>query len=173
MAPSEAGSIRDRARARQAVKSVPLWALLFLLLTGLSSVASAGSQLSPEVRIVVLLAGATPNTLRLGVRKRNMLTYPQPVLDSETLDTEIFGFNPATCAQLQMSVGAYSGSSTPTLIDYFDIQLNAASRSAEEYRQLLNAVLVSFMTSRNVRLYVRDDLCASSGGRVAAGIVVE
>jgi len=101
------------------------------------------------------------------------MTLPYPdALNSETLDTEILEFNPATCTQLQMSLNGFSGNSTSTLIDYFDIQLGATSRSAEEQRQLLNAVLVSFMTSRSVQLYVRDNLCSSTNGRVAAGILV-
>jgi hypothetical protein len=153
------------------MKNVPICVMSFLLFAGLSSVASAGSQLSPEVRIVVLQVGATPNTLRLGVRKRLMHNYPAGSIDSEVLDTEVLNFNPAGCGDLQALYQA-SGAEAPTAYDYFDIQLTAASRSAEEYRQLLNAVLVSFMTSRNVRLYVRDNLCGSSGGRVAAGIFV-
>jgi hypothetical protein len=163
---SEAGSIRDRAPARRAMKSVPFCVLLFSLLAGPSSVASAGSQESPRVRIVVLEVGATPNTLRLGVRKRLMLW------DDLTLDTEVLNFNPAACTDLQAFFTG-NGAAAATLYDHFDIQLNTASRSAEEQEQLLNAVLVSFMTSRNVRLYVRDDLCSSSDGRVAAGIVVD
>jgi hypothetical protein len=161
--------IRDHAPARHAMKSVPICVLLFLLSAGVSSVASAGSQLSPVVRIVVLEVGVTPDTLRLGVRKRLMHQYPNGTIDGEVLDTEVLNFNPATCTDLQVRyVG--NGAAAPILYDYFDIQLNTASRSTEERRQLLNAVLVSFMTSRNVRLYVRDDLCSSSGGRVAAGI---
>jgi hypothetical protein len=145
---------------------------LFSLSAGLSSVASAGSQESPRVRIVVLEVGATPNTLRLGVRKRLTHNYPAGTIDPEVLDTEVLNFNPAGCSDLQAGFIA-SGAAAPTLYDYFDLQLNAASRSAEEQRQLLNAVLLSFTTSRNVGLYVRDDLCGSSGGRVAAGIVVD
>jgi len=160
---------RDRAPARRVMKNVPLYAMAVLLCGGLSSVASAGSEQSPEMRIVILEAGVTPDTLRLGVRKRHMLIYPQPVLDSETLDTEILNFNPASCTQLQSGYVA-SGAAAPTNYDVFDVQLNAAARSTEEQRQLLNAVLVSFTTSRKVRLYVRNDLCSSSGARVVAGI---
>ena len=170
MALSEAGSIRDRTPARRAMKSVPICVLLFLLSAGVSSVASAGSQLSPAVRIVVLDVGTTPNTLRLGVRKRLMHNYPSSA-DSEVLDTEVLNFNPAVCTDLQVRyIG--NGAAAPALYDYFDIQLGAASRSVEEQRQLLNAVLVSFMTSRSVGLNVRDDLCSSSNGRVVSGIVV-
>jgi len=60
------------------VKRVRIGVLLLLLSAGLPSAAFAGSALSPEVRIVVLEVGTAPGTLRLGVRKRNMLSYPDP-----------------------------------------------------------------------------------------------
>jgi hypothetical protein len=161
--------IRDHAPARHAMKSVPICVLLFLLSAGVSSVASAGSQLSPVVRIVVLEVGVTPDTLRLGVRKRLMHQYPNGTIDGEVLDTEVLNFNPATCTSLQ---AGFNGNSTGEPTDYFDIQLNAPGRSAEDQRRLLNMILLSFMTGRSVRLYVRDDLCTNSGGRVAAGIAV-
>lgn len=163
--------IRDHAPARRLLRRLAVSALLSSLAIGLSTAASAGSELSPMVRIVVLEAGATPSTLRLGVRKRNALNYDQ-VLDSETLDTEVRNFNPATCVDVQSDFLA-NGAAAPAKYDYFDIQLNASGRSAEEQTRLLNAVVASFVTSRDVRLYVRDDLCSSAGGRVVAGIVVQ
>jgi hypothetical protein len=169
---SEAAMTRDHARARRVWWRISVCVLLSSLTGGLSTAAWAGSELSPVVRIVVLEAGVTPNTLRLGVRKRNMLNYPDPAqLNSETLDTEILNFNPASCTQLQFGYVA-SGAAVPTQYDVFDVQLNPAGRTAEEQRQLLNAVLASFVDSNDVQLYVRDDLCTSSGGRVVAGIVV-
>jgi len=145
------------------MKRLPVYVSSLLLAAGLSPAALAGSQLSPTVRIVVFEAGATPNTLRLGVRKRLMQTIDL------TLNTEVLSFNPATCTDLQFG---FNGNSTGEQTDYFVIQLNAPGRSAEEQRRLLSTILSSFMTSRNVRLYVRDDLCSSTGGRVAAGISV-
>ncbi len=52
-----------------------------------------------------------------------------------------------------------------------DIQLDAPGRSAEEQRLLLNAVYLAFMTNRNVRLHIRDDIC-SGQLRVVSGIQV-
>ena len=146
------------------MKRLPVHVVSFLLAAGLSPAGLAGSQLSPTVRIVVFEAGATPNTLRLGVRKSLMLND-----DLVTLNTEVLDFNPATCTSLQ---AGFNGNSTSEPTDYFDIQLNAPGRSAEDQRRLLSTILFSFMTGRSVRLYVRDDLCTNSGGRVAAGIAV-
>ena len=170
--------VRDPVPARRVRKRIAVCVLLSVLAVSLAAATSSGSQLSPDMRIVVLEAGATPDTLRLGVRKRNMLVYNMSLLpeypdqiNSETLDTQILNFNPAACTHLQ-SAYLSSGTAAPTLYDVFDLQLNPASRSADEQRQFLNAVLASFATSRNVRLYVRNDLCSSSGGRVVAGITV-
>jgi hypothetical protein len=168
-----AGSVRDRAPARRAVKRVRIGVLLLLLSAGLPSAAFAGSALSPEVRIVVLEVGTAPGTLRLGVRKRNMLSYPDPgALTQETIDPEILAFNPGACAELQSGFIS-SGTAGPAPYDVFDVQLEPSGRSPEEQRELLKIVLASFMTSRKVRLYVRDDLCSGSGERVVAGIVVD
>jgi len=146
------------------MKRLPVYMLSFLLAAGLSPIAFAGSQLSPTVRIVVLEAGARANTLRVGVRKTLMLND-----DLVTLNTEVLNFNPATCTDLQ---APFNGNSTSESTDYFDIQLNTPGRSADDQQRLLNAILLSFITSRSVRLYVRNDLCTNSGGRVATGIVV-
>jgi len=60
--------------------------------------------------------------------------------------------------------------------DLVDIQLDAPGRSAEEQRLLVNAANLAFMTNRNVRLHIRDDICSISGTtlrlRVASGIAV-
>ena len=61
-------------------------------------------------------------------------------------------------------------------VDFVDIQLDAPGRSAEEQRLLVNAANLAFMTNRNVRLHIRDDICSISGTtlrlRVASGIAV-
>jgi hypothetical protein len=96
------------------------------------------------------------------------------VLDAggSVLPPYVTEFNPAGCSYLQVAF-KYNENSTENLTDFVDIQLDSPARSAEEQQQLLNAVLVSFMTSRSVQLYVRDDLCSISGGRVAVGVVVK
>lgn len=72
-----------------------------------------------------------------------------------------FGFNPGAC-----DAGP----------DVIDVQLDAPGRSAEEQRQLLNAVNLAFMTGRDIRFYLRDDLCSTAGTssrlRVASGVQV-
>ena len=49
------------------------------------------------------------------------------------------------------------------LVDVVDLQLDVPGRSAEEQRQMLNAINLAFMTGRNVKFYVRDDLCSTVG----------
>lgn len=74
-------------------------------------------------------------------------------------------FNPAGCLHL----------------DHIDIQLDAKDRSAEEQRQMLNAVNMAFITRRPVSFYVLDDAtnpasCSTVGTsgsiRIAVGVDV-
>lgn len=72
-----------------------------------------------------------------------------------------FSFNPGAC------------DAGPDLID---VQLDVPGQSTEEQRQLLNAINLAFMTGRNVKFYLRDDLCSTAGTsshlRVATGVQV-
>ena len=60
--------------------------------------------------------------------------------------------------------------------DVVDLQLDVPGRSAEEQRQILNAINLAFMTGRNVKFYIRDDLCSTAGSssriRVVTGVQV-
>jgi len=116
-------------------------AVLFALALSFSSVAAAGSALSPITRIVSVVSLEGLDVLRIGIQS--------------------FGLNPAGCD---------SG------VDVIDVQLDVPGRSAEEQRQLLNAVNLAFMTRRNIRFYIRDDLCSTAGTssrlRVAVGVQV-
>lgn len=62
------------------------------------------------------------------------------------------------------------------LVDVVDLQLDVPGRSAEEQRQILNAINLAFMTGRNVKFYVRDDLCSTVGSssrlRIVTGVQV-
>jgi hypothetical protein len=126
------------------MKHIARCVALLLLATGSSTAALAGSVWSPPVRIVALEVAEASGVLRLGVRRSIEIGVPA------------FDFNPADCL---------TGS-------YVDVLLDVTGRSTAEQRQLLNEIHAAFVTSRNVSLYVRDDLCAPAGGRVAAGIQV-
>lgn len=139
------------------MKPVITWVAWLLLSTGLSSTAMAGSVLSPTVRIVALDMGATTGMLRLGIRRRI------------EFNASSFDFNPAGCSGLTTS---YKISGTNVTTHYFDVQLDAANRSAAEQSQLLNEIFTAFATSRAVQLYVRDDLCTTADSRVASGMKV-
>lgn len=60
--------------------------------------------------------------------------------------------------------------------DVVDFQLDVPGRSAEEQRQILNAINLAFMTGRNVKFYISDDLCSTEGTssrlRVVTGVQV-
>lgn len=122
--------------------------VLFTFVFGFCSTASAGSVLSPGVgRIASLFTYSGNNILRI-----------QYATDSST---EFKNHNPAGC-----TVGP----------DVFDVQLDVADRSAEEQRQLLNAINLAFMTNRNIKFFVRDDLCSTAGTssqlRIVTGVQV-
>jgi hypothetical protein len=55
------------------------------------------------------------------------------------------------------------------------LQLNAAGRSAEETRVMVNAAQLAFMTNRNVQFKIRNDMCLTLEGfphRVVTAITV-
>lgn len=72
-----------------------------------------------------------------------------------------FGLNPGEC---------------PSGSNFIDMQLDVRGRSAEEQRQLLNAINTAFITNRVVRFLLRDDLCSTAGTtlgvRIAVGVRV-
>lgn len=137
---------------------------------GLSTVAMGELHLSPEIRIAVLQIAdsrASPehaDILVIGVRKRISIVTDNP----QVRDTEVRQLNPANCATLT----ALNGNSTTEPSDRFDVRLNAAGRTADERRQLENAILAAFATSREVRLYVSGSGCSSAGARLLEGIRV-
>lgn len=139
------------------MKLLAAGAALLLSAIGLSTTALAGSAWSPPVRIVALQVVEASGVLRLGVRRSIEINVPP------------FDFNPADCSVLMV---AFNLNGNDVLTHYFDVQLDAAERSATEQRQLLNEIYAAFVTSRNVSLDVRDDLCTPAGGRVTNGIQV-
>lgn len=141
----------------QSAKVLGAGLALLLLAAGFSATVLAGSAWSPPVRIVALEVPETADVLRLGVRRSIEINVPP------------FVFNPATCSSLTED---FNMNGIDVSTHYFDVQLDAAGRSAAEQRQLLNEIYAAFATSRNVSLNVRDDLCTPADGRVAAGIQV-
>lgn len=146
------------------MKPVSTCVMWLFLATGLSTSALAGSQWSPPIRIFALQVVENSGVLRLGVR-RSLQRRTQ----AEYLP--FFTFNPANCSRLTVPF-YFAGDNGDEDTQYFDVQLDIAGRSTMEQNQMLNEVYAAFATSRNVSLQVRDDLCTSAGGRVAAGIQI-
>jgi hypothetical protein len=138
------------------MKLLAAGAVSFFLATGLSTTALAGSAWSPPIRIVAIQVAENSGVLRLGMRRSIEITSP-------------FNFNPASCVSLEVDFNL-TGFDVRT--QYFDVQLSDAERSVTEQRQLLIEIYSAFATGRNVSLLVRDDLCTTSNGRVAAGIQI-
>lgn len=131
-------------------------AVSLFMATGLSTAALAGNAWSPPIRIVAIQVAENSGVLRLGIRRSIELTAA-------------FIFNPASCASLEVDFNL-TGFDVRT--HYFDVQLSDSERSVAEQRQLLIGIYTAFATGRNVSLLVRDDLCTTSNGRVAAGIQI-
>lgn len=120
----------------------------------------ADNQTSPytNLNIIALEIIEPENILRLFVKRRI------------EIDAGQFNFNPANCTNLTKTIKindeGYGG------IQFFDIPLGVINRSAIEQRQLLNESFASFISSREIRLIVRDDSCSSLNGRQISGIRV-
>lgn len=102
---------------------------------------------------------------------------PNPVWSSNTRILSVIALESYDIVRIETDTsalvnpaGCVSGPS------FVDVQLDTGGRSAEEQRQILNAINMAFMTGRNVRLLIRDDMCStaatSSNLRVAVGVRV-
>lgn len=132
----------------------------------------ADNQTSPytNLNIIALEIIQPENILRLFVKRRI------------EIDAGSFDFNPANCPavvkaieindNIEIDYNNEGADYTQYNIQYFDIPLGVINRSAIEQRQLLNKTFASFITSRVVRLIVRDDSCSSMNGRLVSGISV-
>lgn len=126
--------------------------------------ALAGNQITPysNLNIIALEIIESENILRLFIKRRIRINAP------------VFDFNPANCPDVSLSkpinINGKTGL-TPS-IQYFDIPFGEINRSAIEQRQLLSETFAAFLTSREVRIYVRDDACSSMYGRLVSGIAV-
>ncbi len=128
--------------------------VILLLLAALSDVV-AGTQLSPEVRIVGLEVNESSSVLRIAVQRRMQIGEPA------------FAFNPANCSS---TTAGFTRSGTSGAITIFDFQLGVSGRTAIQQHQFIDLVYAAFITSRIVRLAVRDDLCSTNNTPEVTGI---
>ena len=98
------------------------------------------------------------------------------VLSPVTQIVSVYALEGYNILRIQVGNTSFNPGACDAGIDVIDVQLDVAGRSAEEQRQLLNAINLAFMTQRNVRFYVRDDLCSTAGTssrlRIAVGVQV-
>jgi len=129
-----------------------------------STAALASGAWSPAVRIFGIEVLENSNAVRLALRyslQRRTQTDYLPWFD----------FNPGSCPRLTTRWD-FAGDNGNEDTQFVDVALDVPGRSATEQQQILNEIFAAFATSRNVKLFVRDDSCTAIGGRVASGITV-
>lgn len=122
-----------------------------------STGAQAGSELSQKLKIIALQMEDGNDVLQLIVRRN--IEFGEPS----------FAFNPAGCASTLIAAINPNGKNTYSA-QYFNIPLDFMDHSEAEQRHLLNNSFVALISSRSVRLYVRDDICTDKGSRVVSGL---
>jgi len=141
------------------MKPIIIVTVSLLLASLFSTGALAGNQLSLTLKIIALQMEDDTDALQLIVRRN--IEYQEPA----------FAFNPANCISTVIPVNSNGKNGGDA--QYFSIPFGTVDHSAGELRQMLNQSFTALITSRSVRLNVRDDICTNEGGRVVSGLQLQ